>query len=318
MEETPPPAGASKNVCTNEDIDEVDTNGDTCIHRALIYSKAYDTDTYESYNAYIKHVIERNMNCLNSKNNCLQTPLIVAVILGYCDVVYMLLDLGVDKMCQDKRSMSALHHAVEKNHLEIAKLLIRSPHCYNTLDEVTKLMAVYDEHGRNCMHLATFFCRYDMLTVFYQYGAQLNCRMMKTGDGLLHIAVHIDDEFMLKFLLTILRVNPHRGNWNNVSPLSLACSYRRLELCKIMFESDLVDMTDMFVPDADRDMPIEMVYNFDECVVCWETTPTVTLHQCKHKCLCSQCCGILLSNAKVTCPICREISTISYTELISL
>ena len=61
---------------------------------------------------------------IEQKNNCGQTPLILAVQLGLTDIVKLLIASGADVTAMDDYGVSALRCAVEEGDFEIASLLI--------------------------------------------------------------------------------------------------------------------------------------------------------------------------------------------------
>ena len=60
---------------------------------------------------------------VNAKSDIGETPLMIAALRGYAELVKIFLRAGADVNAKDNRGETPLMHAVERNHTEVIEIL---------------------------------------------------------------------------------------------------------------------------------------------------------------------------------------------------
>jgi len=198
-----------------------DDDGDTSLHMAIIQE---DTEVF--YKLVHRAPFPTLLDIQNSK---LYAPLHIAVLLNQPLMVRRLVVAGASTDISDNEGNTALHLAAKLGLRECAHALL-SPISTDELraasvdagsDQTSRLHAVLDVknyNGECCVHLATFGKHYNLLMYLNHQQANMDATEGRSGNTVLHYAVNMGDERMVRMLATPKEqggcgVNLNTRNW---------------------------------------------------------------------------------------------------------
>ncbi|XP_071041937.1 serine/threonine-protein phosphatase 6 regulatory ankyrin repeat subunit B-like [Parasteatoda tepidariorum] len=158
-------------------IHSVDYKGHTLLHMCVLNFKLWDSmgEEYftETYNNLVsnpsrlnifKKLVENGIS-IESENIFGRTPLHLACISGYDDIVQYLIPKLFDINAYDKLGYTPLHHAVRHNHLNVLNILLDSKNC--CLDSKT-----FKNETALCLGVLNNYTESTQLLI--KYGADVN------------------------------------------------------------------------------------------------------------------------------------------------
>ena len=128
-----------------------------------------------------KHQIP-NINCKNAQG---QSPLEVAILLGKCDIAYLLMQSGAQltTTTHKKYTNYLAYTAAKKNNFKVVKLLVSKGTDCNIAFQSGGI-----EKGTTPLHWAAYHCNKEMVQLLLQHGALPNLKNIE-GSTPLHCAL---------------------------------------------------------------------------------------------------------------------------------
>ncbi|KAM7376663.1 hypothetical protein PAMP_006381 [Pampus punctatissimus] len=168
---------------------QITEDGDTLLHLAIIH-EAKD---------FIRKFIDlfKNTDFLNTQNDQRQTPLHLAVITNQADVCERLMAGGCDPTLVDDGGDTPLHIACRHGNLPCFSVITQN--CQ--LEHLHSVMAAYNYHGQNCLHLASVYGFLSLVENLVDLGADINAREQRNGRSALHLAVDQQNLSLVQLLL---------------------------------------------------------------------------------------------------------------------
>ena len=229
-----------------------DEDGDSFLHVLLFHQ--------ESIVPFLRYT--PGPSYLNVINELNQSLLMVSCIQNMPETTRLLILSGANFLLPDFKGDTALHLSVKYKRIECSKALLErfswkeykeneNNLLYTRYDlpriPSQKLMHMYNDAGLTPIHLAVLGKQYDILTLLWESGGNMAIPTKTTGDSPLHLAVRMNDQNSIQFLVEKVKVNLHKGNFANVSVLQLALAYRYSHIVKYLVENN-VDTTELFIP----------------------------------------------------------------------
>ena len=158
---------------------------------------------------------------INMTTNENQTPLMLACLNGYKDVVPFLISRGADINLQDRYGNTALHIAIQNGSIHCAFCLLEVGHAQINITNLEQ---------RTALHEATLTGNVELFQKILELHANPN-PVDYLGNTIVHMAAISGNYFMLDFILNQsgIRVDVNKLNKNNYAALHYACAYGPVE-----------------------------------------------------------------------------------------
>lgn len=153
-------------ILAQVDVNVVDSEGYTPLHRAVIYNKLESVNELLAYAKTDKEARLPESAVIDEWYLYGVTPLILASYLGYTDIAESLIRYKANIKARDSvDGTMPIHIATANGHIEIAKLLI--------LDD-KKLVQALDNHNNTPLHWASMSDQPSIVALLIQNGANIN------------------------------------------------------------------------------------------------------------------------------------------------
>ncbi|XP_022902487.1 NF-kappa-B inhibitor cactus isoform X2 [Onthophagus taurus] len=167
---------------------------------------------------------------LNTENDDGQTALHLAVLTNQWKIARMLIVAGAKPSPINRQGDSPLHIAARIGDVECCKAitypvqqqererlgLSYPPHAYDRCD-----LDQWNFDGQTCVHVAALHNQLEFLKHLVWLGADVNAREGKGGYTILHFAVQMGDERLIRFLLSCRALNVSVLTYGGRTPLEL-------------------------------------------------------------------------------------------------
>lgn len=221
-----------------------DDNGDMPIHYAA------KLDLVES----IKIILLREPKLINAQNNCLKTPLHLAIETKSNAITnFLLLQPNVDVNIKDLNGNLPIHFAAQHNLIDGVELLLHNdPSTINTRNSRndTPLSLAMDRNHQEMIKL-----------LLSRHNLDLNIAYTQHGKKLIHYAAETNSIDVVKLLVLqngegILNIRDRMKE----TPLSLAVKRNHVEMVRFLLKYPTVDVT---TENIDGKMPIHLVLSVE-------------------------------------------------------
>jgi len=200
------------------DPDKSDENGYTALHYAAL-CKSENIDDKDDYREIVMNIeaLAQNNADMNKGDFDGKTPLILACINGYSDIVKLLLKNNADIRQKDLNGLSPVQHASENGHINLAKALIKAGSGVDLLtltnigdnEKVIQAIKKKPEMAKSTVpgSRETIFSRavhslsLEAVKVFMENGADPN-KFSKCGSAIFCAANHRKDDEMVLYLIS--------------------------------------------------------------------------------------------------------------------
>lgn len=171
-----------------------DDDGDTILHLAVVGCTQ----------AKVKELMK--ICDLDAINNLMHTPLHIATMGNRPEIVRLLLDNGAKPNIPDRRGDTPLHLACKKGLIEIVCLILEGAKMSQPDIDQHQLTKQYIENtnfdGLTTLHLASLNDRRDIIDLLInKYGCNINCQDSRSGETILHKAIHHLNLGLIEFIL---------------------------------------------------------------------------------------------------------------------
>nr|AOH69129.1 hypothetical protein A6F54_56 [Microplitis mediator bracovirus] len=100
------------------------------------------------------------------------------------------------------------------------------------------LLNEYNREGRKCIHIAAVLHKgqvaTDIITILVNFGADINGRVLCTGDTVLHIAVYLKDYYLAKWLCRRGGINRNARNYAGLTPFLIASKNNAKQMMTVL------------------------------------------------------------------------------------
>ncbi|KAK9291924.1 hypothetical protein L1049_019876 [Liquidambar formosana] len=216
----------------------------------------------------VKLLTEADVGLLELVNNADQSPLFLAAVGGFSDIILHILENYPASPCGGKNGTNALHQAVINSHHGIMKILVErrrdmikeadilkwTPLHYAAFGrdlEAVRLLLQFDNSGAylsdkdeiSPLHVAAFYGVVDVARELIQSSPYIWEMVDDKGRTALHVAVIGGREKMVKYMLEVLElvglINEPDKEGN--TPLHLAVAYKKYSIISILSRDRRVD-----------------------------------------------------------------------------
>ncbi|KAF8777403.1 Ankyrin-3 like protein [Argiope bruennichi] len=245
----------------NDDIAEyfLKRNPETALSRPECHEFPLHSAVESGHLNIVKKLLELEIrNDINEKNNESATPLELASVEGYCEIVRVLLEKGADPNHAPGRS-EPLHMAVLSGYSEIIEILynaganlvniegcsaielavkIKNLDAMEKLLELSKFDINIEGHsGCTLLHNAAASGSLEIVKSLVEKGATINCRD-STNAKPIHIAAKEGHKSIVEYFLSVGVEIDSRGE-NGWSLLHYAAAGNQSDICKVLFKNGL-------------------------------------------------------------------------------
>lgn len=225
-----PASNASVEPASNDsdvievDLFETDRDGDTIIHRSIVWNLVTLTLT-------LIDLVE-DVTCLNITNLLRQSPLHLAVLLRQVDVVQRLVERKADVTLRDHQGNTPLHIACRIGDRDAVEIIVGS--FGNDVNARKKYFAMKNCEGLTCLHLAAQNKEYVIMGHLFAKGADVNIGDAKSGRTVLHYATEERDFKTIRLLLTHKDIDVDCKTFKGDTPLVMAYWRNYMDVVKFL------------------------------------------------------------------------------------
>jgi len=232
-----------------------DVNGDTKLHTLIIEKE-------------VKHSIETifmsSTHDLELQNDCLQTPLHLAVITNQPSIVAQLICSGVKTNIRERNGDTALNIACENGYVDcINAMYCLSGEKLGPVELLQSDAALYNYRGKLCLHLAIEAGNLELITYLCKFGVDINLKEGLSGRSLLHTLVEnndIENNNLVVLNDFISNCNPDFNirTFSGLTPIQLAKSRQHHNIVELLKRcgSDDHSASDYSSSESETDMMI--------------------------------------------------------------
>ncbi|MBD0391720.1 ankyrin repeat domain-containing protein [Wolbachia endosymbiont of Pentalonia nigronervosa] len=182
-----------------------------------------------------------NINAVDNRYG--ETPLHIAVEIGYENIVKILLKNGADVNAVDKNSVTPLHLAARGGYVEVVE---------NLLLEGANINAVDSEYGATPLHIAAESGYINILGILLKKGADINA-IDKKAETPLHVAARNNHIEVVKVLLEN-KADVDAININKATPLHWAAKNGYIKLVEALLKNN----ANAFLKDKNNKIPRDL------------------------------------------------------------
>jgi ankyrin repeat protein len=137
-------------------INEVDANGNTCIHLAS------ENGNFET----LKFLLSQKKININSENKDQSTSLHLSCLNGHLNICNLLIENGAKLDCLDSMKRTPLHFASSQGHVEVVRLLIERGADTSIRDD--KMQYEKAQEGKTALDLASESIHYHKVSKIFK------------------------------------------------------------------------------------------------------------------------------------------------------
>lgn len=106
------------------------------------------------------------------------------------------------------------------------------------------LLNEYNREGRKCIHIAAVMHKgqvaTELIIILLNFGADVNGRVLCTGDTVLHIAVYLKDYYLAEWLCRRSGININARNYVGLTPFQIARKKNDKKMMMILWDNYFV------------------------------------------------------------------------------
>ncbi|CAG9861802.1 unnamed protein product [Phyllotreta striolata] len=215
--------------------------------------------TLHGYKEIVTLLLEKGANINLSISDNIETPLSLAIKKGYEDIVKLLLHKGADINQRLPKGYAPLHSAIKAKNFNIIKMLVEEGADVNLRDV---------SHGYSSLHFAVIFYNEEK-RLKRPVGHQLQSKQTK--------ATIKNTQTTFDFYTNVIEFLLSKGadinitNWDEEIPLHCAARQNQIQMIKFLMEKG----ADSTMESSDGDAPVDLITD-DNCV--YEFIKYIALH----------------------------------------